>query len=473
MKILAVCCLTLLLMPTVGFSQISLAEPLLQQIPSQVEQQLQQRTSQLQQVAQQQLAQQQLVKQLAEKATLADPLTALPQVLAIVDQQGQSLWTVVEVEQGFRAVEREWLLLLTESEWQGLVQRWPELVRYQQAKSELTALGMLLVKLKVPAELDSSLQLSQQFDATLASYAGRNHIYQPQAAVNTDASAALVTSEALATSAELVKSTELVNSAAMCTLPVRLGMVDTAVALDHPALVQQSQRLKIVQQNFLPQTLNQTYGHGTAVAGLLAAQHADIKPLLPQLTLYSASAFYPANQYQQSATLAHILQGLNWLVSQQVKVINMSLTGPDNPVLAAVIAQLVKTDVILVAAAGNGGPVAAPLYPAAYQDVLAVTALDKWQQLYRWANQGEYIDYAAFGVQVPTLSANGTVAVQSGTSMAAPVLSAAVACLRAAEPTLSLAQIRQRLTAQARDLGEPGHDSQFGNGLIAAPLKQH
>src|SRR5690606_34093219 len=100
-----------------------------------------------------------------------------------------------------------------------------------------------------PAELDSSVKLSQQFDAALASFAGRNHIYQPQAVLNTDASEVLVTSAELVLSTELVKGTELVNSAAMCTLPVKLGMVDTAVALDHPALAQKSQRLKIVQQN--------------------------------------------------------------------------------------------------------------------------------------------------------------------------------------------------------------------------------
>ena len=67
--------------------------------------------------------------------------------------------------------------------------------------------------------------------------------------------------------------------------------------------------------------------------------------------------------------------------------------------------------------------------------------------------------------------ATGDWAVQSGTSLAAPVVSAAVACLRALTPTTTFGQIKQQLIQQARDLGEPGKDKQFGFGLMAAPLK--
>ena len=433
-----------------GYSQVLPVEPL-PQVVAPITERVQRQAERLQQ-ARQQAQNQKLLQQLAEKAALPDPLTALPKTLDVLSSSGQLRWREVEVENGFRAVEREWLLLLSAVEWQQLSVRWPQLPAYVQAQDTLDALGLLLITLKVPARLDSSVLLSQQFNAELAALAGRNHLYQPQAATVAPAAAAAVPT-------------------AMCSVPVTLGMVDTAIALQHPALAQQTGRLSIVQQNFLPADMAQSYGHGTAVAGVLAAQQHNNTALLPKLTLYSASAFYPSNSYQQSATLAHVLQALNYLVGQQVNVINMSLTGPDNPVLAATVARLAKKQVILVAAAGNGGPAAAPLYPAAYPQVLAVTAVDSQAQLYRWANQGDYVDFAALGVKVPALSATGDWAVQSGTSLAAPVVSAAVACLRALTPTTTFGQIKQQLIQQARDLGEPGKDKQFGFGLMAAPLK--
>ncbi|MAD76404.1 MAG: peptidase S8 [Rheinheimera sp.] len=449
----------LLGMPQQGFSKVMAPDVLpgaLPEIVPQVTERVQRNTGQLRQ---QLIQQQQLAQHLAKQAALPDPLTALPQTLDIVNQRGELSWREVEVELGFRAIEREWLLLLSGSEWQQLLGDWPQLPDLVQSEHKLHALGLLLIKIKVPAELDSAKALDTKLTSTLTTLAGRNHLYQPQSAPpNQSQTAPSAGKDALA-----------YGNVAMCQQPVTLGMVDTAIALQHPAL-QQNGQLKIEQRNFLPAEIAQSYGHGTAVAGVLAGQHVT-SPLLPKLSLYSASAFYSSNLYQQSATLSHIVQALDWLASQQVRVINMSLTGPDNPVLAAVVRQLAAQQIVLVAAAGNGGPAAAPLFPAAYADVLAVTAVDPQLQLYRWANQGDYIDFAALGVNVPALRADGDVLKQSGTSIATPVVSAAVACLRALQPELSLVKIRQALIAQARDLGGPGKDTQFGYGVIAAPLK--
>ncbi len=447
----------ILTMALQAHSQVLPIDPLAPVLP-QVTERVQRSTEQLQQQA---LQQQQLTKRLAEQAALPDPLTVLPDTLEVLSQSGQLRWREVEVEQGFRAIEREWLLLLSATEWQSLQTRWPQLSRYLQSSNELDALGLLLINLKVPVELDSKSALAQQFNAELASLAGRNHLYQPQAGI------AASKKQASSPSGDA----GAMASGPMCTLPVKLGMIDTAIMPAHPALAEQPGRFSLQQQHFLPADIAPVYSHGTAVAGVLAAQHPDITPLLPKLTLYSAGAFYASNPYQQSATLGHLLQALNWLASQQVQVINMSLTGPENPVLATAIARLTEQQVVLVAAAGNAGPAAAPLFPAAYSQVLAVTAVDSQLQLYRWANQGDYIDYAALGVKVPALTANGDVITQSGTSLATPVVSAAVACLQAQQRDISLAQIRQHLTQQARDLGEPGKDSLFGYGLLSAPLK--
>ncbi|KRS22322.1 peptidase S8 [Alishewanella sp. WH16-1] len=402
---------------------------------------------------QQQLAEQRLREQLAALATLPDPLQ-LPAVQDILTLSGEPLWREVEVEQGFRAIEREWLLLLTADEWQALLQRWPDLAGYLQRQQPLPALQLTLVTLKVPAALDSASALAQQFSAELLRYSGRNHLYQPQ-------------QQAAATTPQ----TGTTARASMCEWPVSLGMVDTDINAELPALSPQTGQFRLVPQRFLPEQLAPSYAHGTAVASLLAARDPTITPLLPNLTLYSAAAFYASNAFQQSASLEHLLTALDWLASQPVQVINLSLTGPDNPVLALLIQQLQARGLSLVAAAGNGGPAAAPLYPAAYPGVIAVSAIDQQQQPYRWANRGNYVDFAALGVRIAALNANGQVQPQSGTSLAAPVVSAAVACWRAAQPDLSHQQVYERLMQQARDIGEPGKDPVTGYGVIEPPLE--
>ena len=82
---------------------------------------------------------------------------------------------------------------------------------------------------------------------------------------------------------------------------------------------------------------------------------------------------------------------------------------------------------IVVAAVGNDGPSARPLYPAAFEPVVAVTAVDRRKNIYRWANQGPQVDFAAWGVSTPVALAKGGYGEESGTSFAAPIVAAAIA----------------------------------------------
>jgi subtilisin family serine protease len=123
---------------------------------------------------------------------------------------------------------------------------------------------------------------------------------------------------------------------------------------------------------------------------------------------------------------------------------------------------------VIVAAAGNGGPKAAPAYPAAYADVIAVTAVDRSKRAYRRAGRGEHIDLAAPGVQVWTAASISGGRPKTGTSFAAPFVTAAVSLLKAANDNASSADILAALGRSAEDLGEPGKDPVFGWGLINA-----
>ena len=438
-----------------------------------------QNAERLQALQQQRLIERQLQQTLSIKAGLLDPLLQLPAELPVLNKLGQTVWKEVAVEQGYRAIEREWLLLISAEQWQQILSTSPELASYSIAQTKLESLGLLLVKIQVPSQLDNMAELRQTLPIQLAPFVTRNYIYQSQQA-NESKSAHADQAKLTATSPEQLQLTlpqprqdqaalPAVNGLPMCEQPITMGMIDTAISTEHVALPLSRKDFVLSQRNFLPDGVPISVSHGTAVAGILAGHSQQLTPLLPSLTLLSAGAFYAQNAYQQGATLDSILQALNWLVGEKVRVINMSLTGPDNPVLQQVVVRLSQQRTILVAAAGNGGPAAAPLYPAAYSDVIAVTAVDKDLGLYRWANQGDYIDFAAQGVKVLTTRADGSVGPESGTSMATPVVSAKVACMLAAKPELTLGQVMQQLQQQAVDLGGEGKDPQFGYGLISRP----
>jgi hypothetical protein len=242
-------------------------------------------------------------------------------------------------------------------------------------------------------------------------------------------------------------------------------MVDTAIALSHPVF----EGAQIVQQSFLELAeakgeLAAPTAHGTAVASLMIGRRASHWPArLPGATLFNASVFYGRDQALSGATLGHLLDGLSWLADQEVSVINISLTGPDNRLLNTAIERLNDRGIGLIAAVGNEGPAAAPLYPAAYGPVIGVTAVNGSGELYRWANQGEQVQFAAPGVAVPVAIPEGGMAPDSGTSLAAPVVASALACELS---RVDLPGAIETLTSNAQDLGEPGRDTRFGHGLL-------
>ena len=118
---------------------------------------------------------------------------------------------------------------------------------------------------------------------------------------------------------------------------------------------------------------------------------------------------------------------------------------------------------MVLAAAGNGGPVARPQYPAAYPTVVAVTAVDQRGRAFRLANRGDYLDLAAPGVNLRHAVAGGGYASSSGTSYAVPFAVTAAALLKHQEPGID---VIGRLYEAATDIGPPGRDDVYGYGLL-------
>jgi minor extracellular protease Epr len=195
--------------------------------------------------------------------------------------------------------------------------------------------------------------------------------------------------------------------------------------------------------------------HGTAVAQIATSLGA---------TVAVADVFGLDKQKRLVARAELIALAIDWLLSQNVRVLNISIEGPRNDVLEFVVQAAVSQDTLIIAAAGNGGPAAPPGYPGAYPGVIAVTALDERGLLYRRAARGDHIQFAARGSYAPGQSLVETDSTIAGTSFAAPVVAAMAARQWRLTSAASREQVLGALRSTAVDLGAPGRDSLYGWG---------
>lgn len=244
------------------------------------------------------------------------------------------------------------------------------------------------------------------------------------------------------------------TSAAGAATPWRVGLVDSGVDAGHPALKgAQVQRWGCEDQPH-PDL------HGTAVASLLVG---DGQRAQPGVQLFAADVYCGA---PTGGNALEVAQALAWLARQQVRVVNLSLVGPDNALLKRAVASAIGRGMVVVAAVGNDGPAAAPLFPSAYPQVIGVTAVDPRDRVLPEAGRGPQVDLAAVGAQVEAAAPGGRFERMRGTSFAAPRVAALAAQALAAHPDEDADALLSALAAHARDLGKPGPDPVYGRGLV-------
>lgn len=244
-----------------------------------------------------------------------------------------------------------------------------------------------------------------------------------------------------------------------CLSGGRIGLVDTAVA-DHPALAGTRIRRKDFSGG------GASLAHGTAVASVIAGSTPAGGRLVDGAELYAAAVF-SGSDGDLAADAIDLVSAIDWMIDNHVPVVNLSIAGPPNALIADAVARSDARGIILVAAAGNGGPRGGPRYPAAYPPVVAVTATDRRGRIYRRASGGSYVDIAAPGVDVWAADlAEAEGAEWTGTSFAAPFVTVELAAARKAGQVRDSASAMAWLARSARDLGKPGRDRTFGLGLM-------
>lgn len=246
---------------------------------------------------------------------------------------------------------------------------------------------------------------------------------------------------------------------------VTIAVVDSGVQANHPDLVGRVLAgYDFVNNDADPADDN---GHGTAVAGVAAAKGNegvgvagaawDVSVLPVKVMNSSGSGSYSA-----------IASGITYAADRGAKIINLSLGGSaSSSTLQNAVAYAWSKGCLVVAAAGNNASGTA-VYPAAYPNVVAVSATTQADTLASFSSYGSSVDLSAPGENITTSWINSGYVTISGTSFSSPLTAGVAALALSRNPALSNTQLSSLLIGNTDDLGAAGYDIYFGSGRLNA-----
>jgi hypothetical protein len=361
---------------------------------------------------------------------------------------------VADLDIDGNTIEREIWVLLVPADQIDRLQGWGFTIR---SRDLLESLNAELLTVVAPADrtlAEAALELALDAPGTVVDL---NHVYR----ADTEADGQSATDRPPADDAIESGRDNSADTPAASPQALAVGIIDSAVDSTHEAL----RGALILARDFVRVDASRPAAHGTAIASLLVGRSSALAGVLADGRLYAASVFFEDRSGEPAALITGLVEALAWMVEQRVPVVNMSLSGPPNRALEAAIARAVERGTVVIAAVGNNGPAGRPLYPAAYDSVVGVTAVDARQRVYRHAGRGPHVMFAAPGVRVRVARAGGGYGNESGTSIAAPHVAAIIArALNASAESPDA--VLTRLTATARRLGAGDRDPVYGYGLI-------
>jgi|GEM_PF-276591 len=292
-------------------------------------------------------------------------------------------------------------------------------------------IGTSMVVLTAPRGLSTpaAMKLIRRASPTLN--VDFDHVFEPAGGALAASSAALAASS--------------VNVAAG-SRPV-IGMIDGGVA-QNPAL----EAASIEQKGFAGPP--QATGHGTAIASLIVGSNGKFKGAAPGAALLVGDV-YGGNPAAGSAL--GIAKAISWIAANRASVINVSLVGPRNRLVERAVSAVQARGIKVVAAVGNDGPAAPPLFPASQAGVIAVTGVDAVNRALAEAGRALHLDYSAPGADMAAALPGKGYANVRGTSFAAPLVSA----------RLALRGSTALLDAEA---SKKGH-GRIGRGIVCGPCR--
>lgn len=267
---------------------------------------------------------------------------------------------------------------------------------------------------------------------------------------------------------------------------IKVAILDTGVDRTHPDLKGNVRGGVSFVKGI--KSYNDDHGHGTHVAGIIAAKNNKIGyvGVAPDAQIYAVKVLNKNGE----GTVNDIVKGLNWSIQNHMNIINMSLgltvdeIGKKNfELLDQTIKKAYSKGILIVAAAGNDGTKEIN-YPANFRNVIAVGALVENEKnaqgkIYHkrddYSNYGRKLEFSAPGSfvfstyprnMVPVWTEDRGYEMMSGTSMASPYVAGFLAVLKQRYPTYSNQTLRMKLRYYTKDLGVRGRDEYYGYGVI-------
>ncbi|WP_342571530.1 S8 family peptidase [Paenibacillus sp. FSL R5-0749] len=246
---------------------------------------------------------------------------------------------------------------------------------------------------------------------------------------------------------------------------IRVAVMDSGVALNHPDLRDNlKEGINIIDSTQPPLD---DYGHGTLVIGVIGAVNNDygVIGVAPKAEIYPVKVL-DQNGYGE---VDDLVKGIEWCINNDIQIINMSFSiKEDNQLFKSAIKRAVEKGIIIVASATNslGGDIG---FPAAYDGVISVVSIDEDLNIDKMSGRGK-VDFSAPGVNVVSTSNDGGYTIISGTSIATPHISGAIALLLENNKYVNVHSLYQAvvydLKSISKDLGSKGYDEVYGNGFV-------
>lgn len=253
---------------------------------------------------------------------------------------------------------------------------------------------------------------------------------------------------------------------------VTVAIIDTGIDIDHPEF---EGRISALSKNIVTgevglAAVDDDYGHGTMVAGVIGANKDNGIGIagITQNTQLLVLKTNPIGEgvYQDR----HIIEAIYYAVEHGADVINLSLGSTyDNPLTKEAVEFATAQGVVVVASAGNEGDDRLQ-FPASFDVVISVGAVNEQSVVTSFSTHNRAVDISAPGADILTTDFDGSYTYASGTSFSAPHVAGLVALYISFYPEYSVDEIKDKLYVSSLDLGEPDWDPYYGHGLMDSYL---
>ena len=320
----------------------------------------------------------------------------------------------------------------------------------QVEREQVFDAGLRMVVLRVPGHAGTAAMLAQLRALDPQGVYDFNHIYLGSAAGTVPDQP----------SAPAARPAPAVAPAAGAP---KVGLIDSGVDSAHPVFRDAS-----IQRWGCAGAAHPS-AHGTAVAALMVGRSARFRGVAPEASLYAADIYCDSGT---GGSADKIAGALAWLSREKVPVINLSLVGPPNQTLERVVGAMVQRGHLLVAAVGNDGPAAPPLYPASYPGVVGVSAVDRQGRALPEAARGPQVMFAAPGNNMVSASPGAPpYRPVRGTSFASPLVAALLAgSLARPDKALASAAVAALARQASRNDGATV-SNETGYGILGAAFR--